>query len=107
MNRFKLIFLLTAAFNIIDAISTYIFVCVLKVAQEANPLMEKLLDISPVLFFMFKINIVTIGIYFLYYYGTKYQKAKIGLYVLCGVYTLVMINSAYGFTNYLIHRFGG
>ena len=60
-NCLKLLLIL----NLFDAISTYIWV-ILGYAEEANPIMDYVLSVSPPGFILYKILIVNLGVLLLW-----------------------------------------
>lgn len=82
-----LLALCTALLNIVDGALT-IYSVGMKLAIEANPLMARLLAISPVLFFLVKFCVVNAALIFLLQ-KREYLLAKIGLIFVFAAYVYI------------------
>ena len=78
-NMMKFLLSLTAIFNIIDII---VSIKIIKFGsyEENNPIMKYLLDIGIMPFIIFKISLISFGIYVLWTYKDKLL-AQIGAYI--------------------------
>ena len=87
-DRCTLITFLVLTMNILDALLTHSWMG-LGVIEEANPLMAYLLEVSPPLFFVVKIVLVTLGGFLLWRHRSR-GTAQAALIFLCSVYVWIM-----------------
>ena len=89
-------------FNFFDAISTYYFV-IIKGVEELNPVMNFLLEVSPILFLIFKLIWCPIAVYVFWKslpYSVVSKIATIGCFV---PYCLLTIYYIIGWTFYAVY----
>ena len=89
--------------NLIDAFATYYLVNT-GVFYEVNPLMNKALSNTPIMFFLIKIVIVAYILYLMYKYAknninkaSEINGIKKGLAVIVVIYTIVDINHLFNY----------
>ena len=92
---FKLTLSAILVSNLLDGIFT-IFFTQMGLAAEANPLMKLFLDYSPMLFMLFKLFMVSIGVFILWIYRFL-TFVKFGSLFVCLVYISINIWHLLGF----------
>ena len=101
MNKYKVLLILFFFFNLIDTITTLYFIHV-KGAQELNPVMKTIMDISPGLFVAVKLYIGSMAT-ILMWEGIDSKWAKIATIFTFTIYAMLMIYDSIIIT---LHYFG-